>query len=137
MRYALATLVAGVWINLSEFLRNELLFKQFWSDKYNSLGLSFPSAPINGLMWGVWGFLFAACIVALSRKLTFVETLVVSWTIGFLLMWIVVWNLNVLPLGLFPIAAPWSLVEVAGAVVFARWIVGKQKAEPESGHVRK
>lgn len=127
-KLALAILAAGAWINLSEFLRNELLFKQHWLDKYEALGLSFPSAPINGALWVLWGFLLAGCIVTLSRKQTFTETFLVSWTIAFLLMWIVTGNLNVLPVGLLPVAVPWSMVETALAVVIAQKIVGKKKA---------
>lgn len=123
-QYVLAVFAAGVWINVSEFLRNEMLFKQQWVDKYNDLGLSFPSAPVNGMMWGIWGFLFAACIVFLMRKLTAVETFAVGWTLAFVLMWIVIWNLSVLPPGLLPVAVPWSLVEVAGAVLIAKKVSG-------------
>lgn len=32
------------------------------------------------------------------------------------MMWIVLWNLSVLPLGLLPVAAPFSMAEVFGAV---------------------
>jgi hypothetical protein len=121
---ALAILAAGVWINLCEFLRNELLFKQQWLDKYSSLGLSFPSAPVNGVMWVAWGFTLAGCIAALGRKHTFLETFAFCWVTGFLLMWIVIGNLNVLPYRLLPVAVPWSIVEVGAAVVISRKITG-------------
>jgi hypothetical protein len=126
-RYVLAVLAAGIWINLCEFLRNQWLLMPQWMDKYESLGMPFPSAPVNGVMWGVWGFVLAACIVSLSRRLTFLHTFVVSWIIAFLLMWIVVWNLNVLPLGVLPVAVPWSMIEIAGAVFIAKGIAGKKK----------
>jgi len=131
-KLALATLASGVWINLSEFLRNELLFKQRWIDKYKALGLEFPSAPINGAMWVVWGFLFAGCIVILRRKLSFTETILLGWFMGFVLMWIVIGNMNVLPLGLLQVAVPWSLVEVGIAVVIVQSIIDKPKGE--QGH---
>lgn len=53
----LAFLAAGIWISLSEFNRNELLFKTYWLQKYASLGLQFPSGPINNALWGIWSFL--------------------------------------------------------------------------------
>jgi len=55
----LATLGVGIVVNLSEFLRNELLLKQQWIEKFSSMDLTFPSAAINGLLWIVWGFVFA------------------------------------------------------------------------------
>lgn len=119
-----AMLVAGICINLSEFLRNEWLFKHHWIAKYQSLGLEFPSAPVNGALWGLWGFVFAGCIVAVRRRATFWETFFLCWTMGFVLMWIAIGNLNVLPFALLPVALPWSLAEVAVAVFVAQWISG-------------
>ena len=121
-RLILAVLASGVWVNLSEFLRNELLFKHYWLDKYSSLGLAFPSAPINGAVWVLWGFLFAACIMFLTRRLEFKEAVVLSWVMGFVLMWITIGNMNVLPFGLLAIAIPWSIVEVVVAAIIAQRI---------------
>ena len=123
-KYIGATLAAGAWINLCEFLRNELVLKQQWLARYTSLGLEFPSAAVNGILWIAWGFLLGACIVALGRKLDRVESGIVVWTIAFPMMWIVAWNLGVLPLSLLPVAVPWSVVEVAVAVLVADKIAG-------------
>jgi hypothetical protein len=42
---------------------------------------------------------------------------------GFLLMWVVIGNLGVLPFGILPYALPLSIVEVLGAT----WIIFKFK----------
>ena len=123
-RFLLATLASGAWINLSEFLRNELFFKHFWLEKYASLGLAFPSTPANNAAWAAWGFLLAGCIAALRRRTSFAATFVLSWIFAFPLMWIVIGNLNVLPFGLLSVAAPWSLLEIALAVVIAQKFLG-------------
>lgn len=128
-RMAIATLAAGAWINLSEFLRNEFLLKRYWIDHYESIGMAFPSTPINGAIWGLWGFLLAGCIVAVRRRTTFTGTLLLCWTMGFVLMWLVIGNLDVLPFGLLPVAIPWSLVEVGLAVLIAQRIIGAKGAE--------
>ena len=47
-------------------------------------------------------------------------------------MWIVIGNLDVLPLALLPVAVPWSLIEVALAVLIARRIIGPPKQEIEN-----
>jgi hypothetical protein len=44
----------------------------------------------------------------------------VAWIAGFVMMWLVIGNMNVLPFGLLWIAVPWSVVEVWGAVSIAR-----------------
>ena len=112
MRRWIIFLATGAWIGASEFLRNELLFKGLWIAKYDSLGLVFPSAMVNNAIWGLWSLLFAALILFLSRRLKFLETVLVAWVSAFVLMWLTIFNLNVLPLALLIPAVPLSLIEV-------------------------
>lgn len=103
--------LATVWIAACEFVRNELLFKSFWTDHYSKLGLVFPSKPINGALWGLWSLLFAVAIYLISKKFPLIQTALLSWFAGFVLMWVVIGNLGVLPLGLLIYAIPLSLLE--------------------------
>jgi hypothetical protein len=64
----LPILLATIWISFSKFVRNELLVKSYWTGHYQKLGLVFPSAPINGAMWGLWSLLFACAIFIISKK---------------------------------------------------------------------
>jgi hypothetical protein len=113
-------LLATVWISLSEFVRNEFLVKSYWRSHYESLGIVFPSAPVNGAVWGIWSLLFAVAVFIFSRKYSLVMTALISWFVGFVLMWVVLWNLDVLPPGLLFFAVPLSLLEsfVASFIVF-------------------
>jgi hypothetical protein len=129
-RFLLATLSAGLWIGANEFLRNELLFKSAWIEKYRSLGLRFPSSPVNNALWAVWGFLLAAVIVHLVRRRKLAETILIAWTLAFALMWIVIGNLGVLPFALLPVAVPWALFEVAGAAFIAARITRPAASPP-------
>ena len=104
-------LLATIWISVSEFVRNELLVKTYWTDHYNNLGLVFPSEPINGAAWGIWSSLFAIAIYIISQKFSLIQTTFLSWFMGFVLMWVVVWNMNVLPDGILIIAGPLSVFE--------------------------
>ena len=67
-RTILPVLLATIWISVSEFVRNEILIKSYWTGHYEKLGLVFPSQPINGAVWGLWSLLFAIAIYILSRK---------------------------------------------------------------------
>jgi len=116
---ALGILLATVWISLNEFLRNALFFKGHWTDHYAALGLDFPDATLNNMVWGLWALAFAALLRALACRFTLVQTTVVGWVAGFVLMWLSIGNLGVLPFDLLPIAVPWSLVETFGAA----WII--------------
>jgi hypothetical protein len=107
----LPILLAMIWISVSEFVRNQFLFQSLWVDHYKALGLVFPAAPVNGAMWGVWALVYAVTIYAIVRKYTLVEAWLLSWVFGFVLMWLVIGNLGVLPFGLLYAAVPLSLLE--------------------------
>lgn len=106
-----AILIAGLWIGLSEFVRNEVLLPARWDAHYAALGLAFPRDPVNVAVWLVWSFVFAAAVFALTRRFTLVETTALAWVVGFPMMWLVSWNLAVLPLEILPFAIPLSLLE--------------------------
>ncbi|NTV04960.1 MAG: hypothetical protein HGA59_00385 [Chlorobiaceae bacterium] len=119
--------LATVWISISEFVRNEFLVKSYWTAHYENLGLVFPSEPLNGSIWGVWSLLFAIAIFILSRKFSLLQTTFLSWFVGFVLMWVVIGNMGVLPLGLLPVAVPLSLLEAFLASYIIVKFAGSQK----------
>jgi hypothetical protein len=117
----LPVFLATVWISVSEFMRNQVLFQSYWVSHYQKLGLAFPSAPINGALWGFWSLCFAVAVFIIAKKFTLLQTFLLSWFVGFVLMWITIGNLGVLPLTLLWFAVPLSLLEA----FIAAWIVKK------------
>ena len=117
----LPVLLAAVWIVLSEFFRNEIFLKSYWTDHYKNLGIPFPSDPVNNAVWILWSVCFAIIVYFLSRKFSLMQTTILSWFIVFILMWIVIGNLGVLPAGLLWFAIPLSLLET----FFAAFIIKK------------
>lgn len=117
----LPILLATIWISLSEFVRNEFLLKSYWVKHYEEMGLSFPSAPVNGTIWGLWSLLFAIAIFIISKKFNLLQTTGLAWWVGFVLMWVVTGNLGVLPYGILIYAIPLSLLEA----FLASWIIVK------------
>jgi hypothetical protein len=107
----LPVLLATIWISISEFVRNEVLLNSYWTEHYQALGLIFPGDPINGAVWGLWSLLFAISIFVISKKFNLLETTLICWFVGFVLMWVVVWNMDVLPVGILIFAIPLSLLE--------------------------
>lgn len=107
----LPILLATIWISISEFVRNEFLFKSYWTDHYQSLGLVFPSEPINGAVWGIWSLCFAIAVFIVAKKFTLLQTTLLSWFVGFVLMWISTGNMGVLPFGILPFSIPLSFLE--------------------------
>lgn len=107
----LPILLATIWISISEFVRNQILLNSYWIEHYKGLGITFPSEPINGAMWGVWSLLFAVAIFVIAKKFNLLQTTLLSWFVGFVMMWVVVGNLGVLPFGILFFAVPLSLLE--------------------------
>jgi hypothetical protein len=107
----LSILLATIWISLSEFVRNEFLLKSYWTGHYEGMGLIFPAEPMNGALWGIWSLCFAVVIFFIHQKFNLVQTTFLSWFAGFVLMWLVLGNLNVLPFGILWFAVPLSILE--------------------------
>jgi hypothetical protein len=120
----LPVLLAAIWISISEFVRNEFLVKSYWTSHYEKLGLVFPSQPVNGAVWGLWSLCFAVAIFIIAKKFSLLQTTLLSWFAGFVLMWIVLWNMSVLPAGLLLIAVPLSLLEAFLASFIIKKLTG-------------
>ena len=117
----IAIFLAGIWITASEFIRNEILFKAYWTEHYNNIGLLFKTLPLNGILWTIWSFILAFLIQKIRSNFSRFETLVIGWTFSFLLMWITLFNLQVLPVKLLLFAFPLSFVEIIVSI----WIIDR------------
>lgn len=126
-KHLLSVILAGLWITASEFIRNELIFKSHWVSHFSGLGLHFETLPLNGALWTLWSLGLAALIAGLRPKFTFAATVGYAWLAAFPLMWICLFNLQVLPLGLLVFAIPLSLLEVAVATLITSRILGAGK----------
>lgn len=118
MRHVLKGMIpSAIWITLSEFLRNEVLLKASWTAHYSALGLEFQTLWVNGVLWTLWSVGLSYTIFRIMGKFSKIETLVITWIPSFLMMWIVAYNLQVLPLGVLVYAIPLSVVEIYVAML--------------------
>lgn len=118
----LPILFTGIWINFSETLRWIFLAESYWIEHYQQLGIVFPTGPVRGVIWMIWGFMFATTIFILSRKFTLLQTTIFSWSVVFVMLWVVLGNVNMLPAGMLWIVAPLSLLEAyVGAWICKRY----------------
>lgn len=92
------------------------------------MGLTFASEPINGAVWGIWALTFSIVLYVLMRRFSFLETFILGWIIGFVLMWLVVGNMQVLSFKLLLYAVPASLLEVLLALYIIK-LTGAKKEE--------
>ena len=122
----LSIFISTIWISISEFLRNTLIVHRYWISHYHKFGLEFPELPINGAVWGLWALCFSISIYIIAKKFSMLETTLLSWFVGFVLMWIVIWNLRVLPLEILIVAIPLSFLET----LLASYIIKKINHKP-------
>ena len=124
-RIILPLFLTTIWISLSEFVRNEFLLKSYWIKHYQELGLTFPSAPINGALWGIWSLLFAIAVFIFAKKFSTIHATFLSWLVAFVMMWVVIGNLGVLPYGILIYAVPLSILESFVATLIIKYFQEK------------
>jgi hypothetical protein len=130
-RIFLPIIFTGIWINLSETVRWIFLIKSYWINHYRAMNLVFPNNPTNGIIWLIWGFLFAVILFVLSKKFNLLQTTFFSWFTIFAMLWIVLLNIDVLPVGILFYVIPMSLFETyVGALICRKFL--RQESREES-----
>ncbi len=127
VKKTLAIILSTVWISISEFGRNEFLLKELWTAHYQKMGQIFPAEPVNGAIWGLWALLFSTVIYIIAQKFSLWKTFFLSWMAGFVMMWLVIGNLSVLPYEILPWAIPLSLLETFIASLITVKLTGPVK----------
>lgn len=120
MKNLLSIALSSIWILISEFIRNQFLFKDYWSAHYSSLGLIFKTSALNGIIWLIWSILLAILIFILLKKFSTKETMLLSWFSSFVMIWLAIYNLQVLPMKILLVAIPLSLLEIIIATIIIK-----------------
>ena len=105
----LPIILIGLWINISITIGWLLILENYWIEKYQSMNLVFPTGLINNITWMIWGFLLATTIFILSKKFNLLQTTFLAWFVAFIMMWVIIWNIGVLPTGMLLFNIPNSL----------------------------
>jgi len=128
-------IAAGVIINISEYLLNEVAFKKANEEAMKALGKTMPEGSGTILVWLLWGFLLGIAAVWLYAAIrtrygagapTAVKAGIGIWFIAQLLTAIVFWNLGLFPLS--PAILLWTLVESILATVVGAWLYKEEAA---------
>ncbi len=105
----LPILLTGIWINISITIGWILILKSYWIEKYQSLNLVFPIGITNNIVWMIWGFMLATIVFILSKKFTVLQTTFLAWFVAFIMLWVIIWNVGILPTGMLLFNIPNSL----------------------------
>ena len=125
-KYFLAVLLSGLWLNFFEFIRNEFLLLPIWIEGFKNIGLEFPLNFVNKAIWGVWGFVLVSILAWVVKKFSVLETTIIIWVMGFVLIWIALGNMGILPLKLLYGGIPLSFIEVYMATLICKWVYNKK-----------
>jgi len=138
VRVILGGLLAGVVINIVEYITNGVVLKQAWGEAMKALGKPAELTPGAIVMFNVWGFLLGIAAVWLYVAIrtrygpgpnTAIRAGLAAWALAVFLP-----NLGNYPLGLFParllvISAVVALVEIVVATVAGAWLYKEKEME--------
>jgi len=138
VRVILGGLLAGVVINVVEFVTNGIILRQAWGQAMQALGKPSEISASAIVMFNVWGFLLGIGAVWLYAAIrpryglgasTAIRAALAAWALAVFLP-----NLGNYPLDLFParllaITTVVALVEIVVATLVGAWLYKEEAAE--------
>jgi hypothetical protein len=101
-----------------------MLFARPYIDMhFKAANLVLPNEPINNILWLIWGIIIAVMIFIISKKFKVLQTTFIVWIIVYVMHWIALWNMAVLPINILLLAVPLTFINVlVGALISNRFI---------------
>lgn len=130
-RVILGGLLAGVLINISEFIANTVVFMEEWSAAMKALGKSADLSAGAMTLFVIYGFLVGIGIVWLYAAIrprfgpgpkTALVAGLAYWILAQLLPTIAFLPMDLFPAGLMAKGAAWTLVEALVAAQLGAWL---------------
>jgi hypothetical protein len=130
-RVILGGIVAGVIVNISEFLLHGVVLKTAGEEAMKALGKSMPMSGSATAIWVLWGFLFGIGAVWLYAAMrprygagpgTAVKAGIAAWFFTHLLCAIVFINMGLFAMGGETVPTLWTLVESIVSTVVGAWL---------------
>jgi len=142
VRVILGGLLAGLVINIVEFITNGVVLRETWGQAMQALG---KPAQLSGgaiVIFNIWGFLVGIAAVWLYAAIrprygagpkTAIRAGLVTWAVAVLA------NLSNYPLGLFPtrllvITSIVALVEIVVATLVGAWLYKEEEVVSQAVH---
>jgi hypothetical protein len=134
-RVILGGIAAGIVINISEYILNDIVFKTQMEAAMKTLGKTVPTSGAAIAVWVVWSFVIGIMAVWLYAAIrprygagpgTAVKAGIAVWILVQLLGTVVFANL-----GLFPVNVGiliWTLVESVVATLVGAWLYKEEAA---------
>ena len=126
-RVFLGGILAGILVNLSEFILNEKVMKSAWEEAMKGKQVQMGSIAV----WVVWGFVYGILCVWLYAAIrprfgagagTAAIAGFMAWIFTTLLSTVGMINMGIFPPRLLAIGAIWALPESILATILGAWI---------------
>ncbi len=136
-RVILGGIVAGIVVNISEFLLHGVVLKAAVEEAMKALGKTVPMTGATTVIWLIWGFLFGIAAVWLYAAIrprygagpaTAAKAGIAAWFFAHLLCAIAFVNMGLFSGGSETIPLVWTLVESIVATVVGAWLYKEEGA---------
>jgi len=138
LRVVLGGLLAGVVINLVEYITNGMVLRDSWAQTMQALGKPAEISASAIVTFNIWGFLLGIAAVWIYAAIrprygagpaTAVRAGLAAWALAVFLS-----NLSTYALGLFPVwllvvTAVVALIEVVVATLAGAWVYSEKEAK--------
>lgn len=134
-RVILGGIVAGIVLNVSEWLLHDVVMKDQFRAALQALGKTPSETPTTVIWWVIWSFILGITAVWLYAAIrprygagagTAVRAGIAVWVLSCVLMTIALTNLDLFPF--MPLAVIWPLVGDVVATVAGAWLYKENPA---------
>jgi len=125
-------LLVSIWINIFETLRWMLFAKPEIDMHFNAANLILPNEPINNLLWLIWGIIIAVMIFIVSKKFKVLQTTFIVWITVYVMHWIALWNMAVLPINILWLAVPLTFINVLVGALISKYFQSNEKLQKQN-----
>lgn len=116
-------LLVSLWINIFESLRWVIFAKPDIEMYFKAANHVLPNQPINNILWMVWGVIIAIMIFIISKRFKLLQTTFIVWITVYVMHWIALWNMAVLPINILWLAVPVIFIIIlVGASICSKFI---------------
>ncbi len=119
-------LLVSLWINIFESLRWVIFAKPDIEMYFKVANHVLPNQPINNILWMVWGVIIAIMIFIISKRFKLLQTTFIVWITVYVMHWIALWNMAVLPVNILWLAFPLTLINVFIGVLISKYFHNKK-----------
>ena len=124
--------LVSIWINIFETLRWMLFAKPEIDMHFKAANIVLPNEPINNFLWLIWGIIIAVMIFIVSKKFKVLQTTFIVWITVYVMNWIALWNMAVLPINILWLAVSLTFINVLVGALISKYFQSNEKLQKQN-----